>query len=115
MPVATSTAPTHKRRFEVEKFHSDEGLIVISTRNMPSQKEARGGTSDGISEAKVSVVGVCHKPAARIPKSKIKNEPKDAGCGEERLATQNAQGICHQSFWDLVSSSIGRQKIQMDS
>jgi hypothetical protein len=98
MPVATSTAPTHKRRFEVEKFHSDEGLVVISTHNMPSQKQARGGTSNGISEAKVSVIGVSHKPAARIPKSKIKNEPKEAGCGEERLTTQNAQGICHQSF-----------------
>ena len=93
MPVAT---PTHKRRFE--KFHSNEGPVVISTHNMLSQKQARGGTSNGISEAKVSVIGVCHKPAARIPKSKIKNEPKEAGCGEERLATQNAQGICHQSF-----------------
>jgi hypothetical protein len=33
-----------------------------------------------------------HKPAARIPKSRINREPKEAGRRAERLATPNSQG-----------------------
>ena len=89
--------PIHKRRFWVEKFHSDEGPVVVNTHDTPPRNGPGAGLLMG-SRANVSVVEVCHKPAARIPKSKIKNKLKEAGCGAERLANPDAQGICHRSF-----------------
>jgi hypothetical protein len=57
---------------------------------MPPQKRTRGGKANGIPKA------TRHKPVARIPQTRIDNEPREAGSGAERLATQNPQGIHHQ-------------------
>jgi hypothetical protein len=64
---------------------------------MPPRKRVRGGKPNGILKAAWSAPRTWHKPATRIPKSRINNKPKEAGRGAERLTTPNSQGICHQS------------------
>jgi hypothetical protein len=77
----------------------------MNSREMPvpPQKRVRGGKSNRIMKAARSAPRAHHKPVARIPKSRINNEPREAGRGAERLGTPNSQGIHHQS---LLGSSL---------
>jgi hypothetical protein len=67
----------------------------IDNHQVPPQKRGRGGQAKVILKATRSAARTRNKPVARIPKM-INSEPKEAGRGAERLATQNAQGIHHR-------------------
>jgi hypothetical protein len=76
---------------------------VVDGYEMPPQKRARGDKPKGILKAARSAPRTRYQPAARIPKSKTNDEPKEAGRGAGRLATPNSQGIHRQS---LLGSSL---------
>jgi hypothetical protein len=88
-----------KRRREAEPPLGDGGPAGTTTHDIPPPKRARGGgKAKGIPKAARSAARTRSKPAARIPKHKIDNKPKEAGRGAERLATPSSQGIYHQSL-----------------
>ena len=95
-PTFVSTVALGKRRQEGEEHHGDKGPVVANTCEMPLQKRARSGATEGILKAARSAARTRHKPVARTPMASISDTPKDAGHGAERLATLNTQGICHQ-------------------
>ena len=102
MTKTFAAAALGKRRREAEQPLDDGGPAGNHTQEMPPPKRARGGgsrgTAKGIPKAPRSAARTRHKPAARIPESKINNKPKEAGRGAERLATPSSQGIYHQSL-----------------
>ena len=78
--------------------HEDRGPVGVDAHKMPPLKRVRGGKAvNGIpTKAKWSAIRTRDKPVARIPKTRIDYEPKEAGRGAERLATPSLQGIHHQ-------------------
>jgi hypothetical protein len=98
-----------KRRWE-----ESQGVgAPIDNHQVPPQKRGRGGQAKGILKATRSATRTRHKPAARIPNTTVNDEPKQAGRGAERLATQNAQGIHHRPLQG-PSSQQGRAKQTVD-
>ena len=86
--------------------------MVVDTYEIPPQKRARGGATNGILDAAWSTARTSHKPVARTPKSDFDGKPKEAGRGAERLATPNVPGIYHQS---LLGPSFQQGRVEQAS
>jgi hypothetical protein len=93
--TSAAAAPGKRRR---DESHGDRVPVVMNSREMPPQKRVRGGKANGILKTARSATRTRHKPAARIPKSGTNSEPKQLVRGAERLATQDSQGLHHQSL-----------------
>ena len=91
--ASAPTAALGKRRWD--EVFGDEVRGVIEYP-VASQKRVRDETMNGILKTPQSMARTCHKPVARIPKSKVIGKPKEVGRGAERLATPNLQGIYQQ-------------------
>ena len=92
--TSATAAPSKRRR---DESHGNRAPAVMNSREMPPQKRVRGGKTNGILRTARSATRTRHKPAARTPKQRTNDEPKQPVCGAERLATSNSQGIHHQS------------------
>jgi hypothetical protein len=71
--------------------------VIVDGHGMLAQKRARGDKPNEILRAARSAPRTRHKSVARIPKTKMNSEPKEAGRGAERLAIPDLQGIHHRS------------------
>ena len=92
-PEPSATTALGKRRHD--EAHGDE---ETDNRDTLPQKRVRGGQANGILKAARSATRTRHKPVARIPKTKINVEPKQAGRGAERLTIPSSLGIHRQSL-----------------
>ena len=94
-PTARSmpTVVTSKHFCKAEESHGDRTVVGIDSYKAPPQKRARSGATDGIQRTARSIARTRHKPAARTPDLQVENAPTEVGCGAERLATTNAQGV----------------------
>jgi hypothetical protein len=88
-------APMKRRHHE---SHGDRASVTVDGYGMPFQKRVKGDKPNGILKAARSATRTHHKPAARIPKTTIDSESKQAGRGAERLAISDSQGVHHQSL-----------------
>jgi hypothetical protein len=94
-PETSATAAPGKRRRD--ESHGDIPVVMNSHEMLP-QKRARDGKANGILKTARSTTRTRHKPAARIPKARINNAPKQPVRGAERLATPDSQGFHHRSL-----------------
>ena len=94
-PTARSmpTVVTSKHFCKAEESHGDRTVVGIDSYKAPPQKRARSGATDGIQRTARSIARTRHKPATRTPDLQVENAPTEVGCGAERLATTNAQGV----------------------
>jgi hypothetical protein len=86
--------------------------VVAGNYEASPHKRAKEEASGGILEAAQSTARTRRSPETRVPTITNNNTSKEAGCGVERLATPNAQGVYHhpllgpssQQGWALTNA-----------